>query len=100
MPVIQSPDAEEGGSGMQGYSCLNNNFEASLGYILNVKNQTTNNNNSNKISAKLKGKEHWREGQMFKNNKQAKTCKVWSWQQQLFAPSLVAIKLGTLYGSA
>lgn len=39
MPVIQSPDAEEGGSGVQGYSCLNNNFEASLGYILNVKKQ-------------------------------------------------------------
>lgn len=37
MPVIQYPDAEEGGSGMQGYSCLNNDFEASLGYILNVK---------------------------------------------------------------
>lgn len=37
MPVIQYPDAEEGGSGMQGHSCLNNDFEASLGYILNVK---------------------------------------------------------------
>lgn len=37
MPVIQYLDTEEGGSGMQSHSCLNNDFEASLGYILNVK---------------------------------------------------------------
>lgn len=72
MPVIQYPDAEEGGSGMQGYSCLNNDFEASLGYILNVKKNKTTTTTKNKISAKLKDKEHWREGQMFKNKQTSK----------------------------
>lgn len=72
MLVIQYPDAEEGGSGMQGYSCLNNDFEASPGYILNVKKTKRPPPPKTKSQQNSKIKEHWREGQMFKNKQTSK----------------------------
>ena len=71
MLVIQYPDAEEGGSGMQGYSCLNNDFEASPGYILNVKKTKLPPPPKTKSQQNSKIKNTGEKGKCLKTNKQA-----------------------------